>query len=224
MKKQTPFFSGRCEYSRLTELLCLDEIKNEDEKKKTQLHLQQCSTCQQAFSTLEFQYEIVKREMLKPVTNKTLDLVKKISRDTKYGLVVCEPVDQSKAAKNSVPYKTKVLFTANGSGISANKTLSDFKLGSFPDDAIAIRAMTDKKCNKLLLYLWSPQNEDFDGWELKISGETGKATFSPSGMSQIPLMEIEDLNGKVIYFKERQKAFASGNRFTNTKSPAATLS
>ena len=224
MKKQELFFRGRCEHSNLTELLYLDKIQDDDEKKRAQLHLQHCLVCKNLFSDLELQYKFISREVLKPVSNKTLDLAKKISsKDTKYGLVVCEPVVHRKATKDSTPYKTKVLFTANGAGPSKSKKLADFSLGSLPDDSIAIRAMTDKKRNKLLLYLWSPQNEDFEGWELLVSTETGKAKFGPSGMSQIPLMEIEDLHGKVIYFKEKQNAFASGDRFTKPKSPISTL-
>ena len=224
MRKQETVLKGRCEHSNLTELLYLNEIQDENEKKKAQLHLQQCPVCQTAFSSLEFQYKCINNELLKPIANKTLDLAKKIkNKDTKYGLVVCEPVDQAKSINNAVPYKTKVLFTANGSGATKAKKLADYSLDSLPDDSIAIRAMTDKKCNKLLLYLWSPQNEDFGGWEIDISEKAGKATFSQSGVSQIPLMEIEDLHGKVIYFKERQNAFASGNRFTNKKSLVTTL-
>ncbi len=224
MKKRETTFKGRCRHSDLTELLYLGQIENEEEEKLAQLHLQQCPVCKKIFSELEYQYRFIEKEIQKPVANKTLDLAKKIGpKDTKYGLLVCEPVESAKSTKNAMPYKTKVLFTANGAGTVKNKKLTDFNLKSLPEDSIAIRAMTDKKCNKLLLYLWSPQNDDFDGWELKISGEAGKATFNPSGMSQIPLMEIEDLNGKVIYFKERHTAFASGNRFTNIKSSITTL-
>jgi len=224
MKKQETVFKRSCEYNSLVELLYLDQIQDEDERKRAQLHLQQCPECKRLFSELEVQYRYIEREIDKPVANKALDLAKKIgNKDTKYGLVVCEPVDSKKSLKNAAAYKTKVLFTANGVKSEKPKTLSDFKLGSLPQDSIAIRAMTDKSRNQLLLYLWSPQNENFDGWELKISGETGKATFGQSGVSQIPLMEIEDLNDKVIYFNERQSAFASGNRFIKSKSPIATL-
>ncbi len=223
MKKQETTFKGSCEHSNLTELLYLGQLENEEEKKLAQLHLQQCPVCKRTFSELEQQYRFIEKEIQKPVTNKTLDLAKEVgSKDTKYGLLICEPVESAKTNKKAAPYKAKVLFTANGAGNTKNKKLADFNLKSLPEDSIAIRAMTDKKCNKLLLYLWSPQNEDFDGWELKISGEA-KAVFNLSGMSQIPLMEIEDLNGKVIYFKERQTAFASGNRFTNIKSSITTL-
>ncbi len=224
MKKQNFFIRGRCEHSNLTELLYLDEIQEKDEKKRAQLHLQQCSSCQQLFHDLEIQYKFINKELQKPVSNKTLDLAKAISaRNTKYGLVFCKPIDVGKAAKNTMSYKSKVIFTANGAGPSKSKILSDFDLSSLPQDTIAIRAMTDKTRNKLLLYLWSPQEEDFDGWEIRISGLSNKATFSQSGVSQIPLIDIEDLNDKVIYFKERHSAFASGNRSTTDERFVSTL-
>jgi len=224
MKKDEMTFKGNCKHSSLVELLYLDQIQNVDVKKRVQLHLQQCLECQRLFSELELQYRYIEKEVDKPVANKALDLAKRIGKkDTKYGLVVCDPVESTGSFKKATPYKTRVLFTANGVKSDMPKTFSDFKFGSLPHDSIAIRAMTDKSCNQLLLYLWSPQNENFDGWELKISGENGKATFSQSGVSQIPLIDIEDLNDKVIYFNERQSAFASGNRYTNLKSPITTL-
>jgi len=224
MKKRETTIRGRCEHSVLVEMLYLDQIQQEEEKKRAQLHLQQCHECQKLFSDLQVQYGYIEKEIDKPVSNKALDLAKRVGRkDTKYGLVVCEPVDSKRASKNATAYKTRVLFTANGVKSERPNTLSEYQLASLPQDSIAIRAMTDNSCNQLLLYLWSPQHENFDGWELKISGETGKTTFSQAGASKIPLINIEDLNDKVIYFNERQNAFASGNRFTKSKSQIATL-
>ncbi|MBN1464875.1 hypothetical protein JXA02_03885 [candidate division KSB1 bacterium] len=213
MKKEETTFN-RCPYDDLIELLCLDVQLSEGEKRKARMHLQQCATCRKKFEELENIYSNLNEEVSRPVTNKALDLAKQIrNKDTKYGLVVCEPVKARKKATAS--YKTKVVFTANGTGSAKDKKLADFDPRSLPKDSIAIRAMTDKACDKLLLYLWHSNDDDTDGWELKF-GKSHAAIFNRAGVSQIPLMEIEDLGDKVIYFKEKhKKASASENRFVN---------
>ena len=110
-----------CPYDSLTESLCLDVNLSDDDKKKAQIHLQQCPTCRTNYQEIEGVYELLGEEVRKPVTNKVLDLAKEIrSKDTRYGLVVCEPLDGDKT-KKAHSYKTRVLFTANGTG-SNNKS------------------------------------------------------------------------------------------------------
>ena len=175
MKKEETTLRG-CPYDDLTERLCLNVKLGEDEKKRVQIHLQQCPTCRERFQEIEGTYSQLNEEVDKPVTNKALDLAKKIrAKDTKYGLVVCEPINTAKK-KTAHSYKTKVLFTANGTGSSKDKKLSDFDPRSFPKDSIAIRAMTDKRCGKLLLYLWQSDSSNFEGLELKIPGRLEKRT------------------------------------------------
>jgi hypothetical protein len=213
MKKDEMTLEG-CPYDDLVELLCLDVNLSEGEKLKARIHLQQCARCREKYQELEGIYTQLNEQVNRPVTNGALDLAKKIrDKETKYGLVICEPL---KAAKKpaALPYKTKVLFTANGTGAGKDSKLVDFDPRSFPKDSIAIRAMTDKTCDKLLLYLWHAKGDHIDGWELKLPGRLKTAVFSRAGVSRIPLMEIEDLGDKVIYFKEKhKKASASENRF-----------
>jgi len=213
MKTNEPTLQG-CPYDNLTESLCLDINLSKSEKRKAQIHLQQCAICRDKFEELEAIYTHLNEELSKPVSNKVLDLAKKIrSKDTVYGLVVCEPV--KKEGEKSLSYKTKVLFTANGTGNNKSK-LSDFDFKKLPQDNIAIRAMTDKACDKLLLYLWSSNRYSFEGLELKISDKSQRAVFNSAGVSHLPLMKIEDLGDKVIYFKEKQNnVSASENRFAN---------
>ena len=63
------------------------------------------------------------------------------AKDTVYGLVVCEPLEKDN--KGNRPFKTQVVFTANGKPNPKNVTLGDFDFGSLSEDSIAIRAMTD---------------------------------------------------------------------------------
>ncbi|MBN1558845.1 hypothetical protein JW998_01245 [candidate division KSB1 bacterium] len=213
MKKEETTLEG-CPYDNLIELLCLDVNLSEGEKRKARVHLQQCARCRKKYQELEGIYKHLNEQVNKPVTNKALDLAKKIrDKETKYGLVVCEPLKTDKKP-TALPYKTKVLFTANGTGAGKDSKLADFDPRSLPKDSIAIRAMTDKACDKLLLYLWHEDGDNIDGWELQLPGKSKTAVFSRAGVSQIPLMEIEDLGDKVIYFKEKQKkATASENRY-----------
>lgn len=204
-----------CPYDNLMESLCLDVNLSDAEKRKAQIHLQQCEECRDKFEELEGVYSQLNEEVTKPVSNKILDLAKKVrARDTRIGLVVCEPV-KTKSEK-SLSFKTKLLFSANGTGKNHTKKLSDFDLNALPDGNIAIRAMTDKSCNQLLLYLWSSSCSTFEGWELKVSEKSQHAVFNQAGVSQLPLTSIEELDDKVIYFKEKQNNVpASENRFSN---------
>lgn len=205
--------SAGCLYDNQTESLCLDFNLSESEKKRVQIHLQQCPHCRKKFQELQALYDLINNEMQKPITNKTLDLAKQIrSKDTKYGLIICNPIKSKKAGKTRA-FKTKVLFTANGTGMKKNKKLVDFDLKSLPKETVAIRAMTDKSCDKTLLYLWHAEGESFEGWELKLANKTHRAIIGQAGTSSIPFVEIEELGDKVIYFKEKHKESASENRY-----------
>ncbi len=214
MKKNQATLQG-CPYDDLTESLCLDINLSESEKRKAQIHLQQCQECRDKFEELEGIYNQLNEEIVKPVSNRVLDLAKNIrSKDTRYGLIVCEPV-KTKSTK-AVSYETKVLFSANGTGKNHEKKLSDFDLNDLPHDSIAIRVMTDTSCDQLLLYLWSSEYTSFEGWELKVSDVSQRAVFDRAGKSKMPMMPIEELDDKVIYFKEKQNnVSASENRFSN---------
>lgn len=203
----------KCLFNGQIELLCLDAELSDEERKRTRLHLLQCDFCRKRFEELDLLYKKIEIEVTKPLSNKVLDLAKDIcSNNTTYGLVLCEPLTR-KNGKTAKPYRTRVVFTANGSKEKALQKLVDFDFSTVSEDSIAIRAMTDKECNYLLLFLWSNKNRNFGGWELDIPGESKKATFNPAGMSQIPLCNIEDLGEKVIYFEEKQNELASENRY-----------
>lgn len=212
MKKNQPNLQG-CPYDNLTESLCLDMNLSDADKRKAQIHLQQCEECREKFDELEGIYSQLNEEVTKPVSNKVLDLAKQVKpQDTRYGLVVCEPT-KAKTTKTK-SFKSRVLFTANGAGVNHKKKLADFDLDKLPKDNIAIRAMTDKSCNQLLLYLWSANNSSFEGWEIKVSDKSQRVIFDQAGVSQMPLMKIEDLGDKVIYLKEKQNnVSASENRY-----------
>lgn len=204
---------NRCPYDMVTELLCLGVGLSEEERRRAQLHLQQCQKCRKQYSQLEKIYKQIEREIKKPVSNKILDLAKQLNdKDTVYGLIVCEPLKERHESYQQA-YKTKVLFTANGSNKTAVKKLVDVDFNKFSEHSIAIRAMTDHKCNRLLLYLWNHKNTDFKGWELRIPHDSEKAVFNSAGASSIELRKIEDLDGKTIYFEEKQQDKASEEQY-----------
>lgn len=199
-----------CEKSNITELLCADASLCEEARKDAQHHLQECLSCRRQYQQLKKQYQIIHQELDRPVCNRVLDLAKKVrSGDTKYGLVLCEPVRSEDKSKSETPYRTKVVFTANGKISGDHKTLSEYDFKSLSKDQIAIRAMTDSRHNELLLYLWRADTDCFEGWELTIPGEPETTDFGPSGASKIALRDIEDLGDIVIYFKEKHNDSAS---------------
>lgn len=214
MKKNVSI-SGRCEYNDLIELLCLggNDLSAEDTE-RTRLHLQSCSSCQQEFQKLQKLYAILDHEVEKPVSNKALDLAKQVrSKDVEYGLVLCEPIESVQASSEATSYKTKVVFCANGHFYGDHPRLADYNLQELPKGRLAIRAMTDKTQNKLLLYLWRNGENNFSGWELELPGESERTCFSPSGAASIALRDIKELGNKVIYFEEKHTDSAPGNRF-----------
>jgi hypothetical protein len=214
MKKNVSI-SRRCEYSDRVELLCLGgkDLSAED-KEEARLHYQTCASCQQQFLKLQKFYAILDHEVEKPVTNKALDLAKRVhSEEVEYGLVVCEPIERAQTPDEATRYKTKVVFCANGHFYGDHPRLADYNLQELPKGRVAIRAMTDKMQNKLLLYLWRDGEENFAGWELELPGEAERTRFSPSGAASIALRDIKELGNKVIYFEEKHSDSASGNRF-----------
>lgn len=200
--------SGRCRYSDRVELLCLGEKLSEEDERQVRLHLEDCPSCKRAFRRLERFYDVLDRQVNKPIHNKALDLAKRASaHDVEYGLVICEPMEREPSGEQA-SYKSKVVFCANGHVVGEHDRLADYRLQDLPKDQIAIRAMSDRAQNKLLLYLWSPGDQHYDGWQLQIAGETEKAQFGPAGTAAIALREIEELGDKVIYFEEKHSDWA----------------
>jgi len=193
----TKKLQGSCSFADRIESLYLDEL-GDDEKQKVQRHLQECPHCLKRLFHLKQAFWRIESDLNSGVSNQTLDLARDIrSSDTQIGLIVCEP----ESTEMQHVFKAKVWFTANGKKQAGLARFSEVDFTDLPVDSIAIRTMTDRKRNTLLLYLYSESRQSFEGWTLDIPGEHEAITFNPSGVSEIHAFDVEEFHDKRVFLR-----------------------
>ncbi|MBN1997468.1 hypothetical protein JW935_07955 [candidate division KSB1 bacterium] len=191
------------------ELLCLDTPPSK-KISDTIPHVDECTDCNKKHEEISNFYGILLREIQKPISNQVLDFAKKLgASDIKYGFVLCEPMPHLNSNSGKA-FRTKLLFTENGK--AGSNTLSKIDLKKIPNRYIALRAMTDPKVNNLLLFLWSPDNDNFIDWTLQMPG-TQKIKFNAAGASKIADLKINWLDNKLVYFKGNDVPWIDKTRF-----------
>ncbi len=191
------------------ELLCLDSSTSGKDS-TADPHVENCDVCRKEQEEISNFYGILLHEIQKPISNRVLDFAKKLgASDIKYGLILCEPMPHMDSDTGRA-FRTKLLFTENGK--AGSQTLSTFDLKNIPNRYIALRAMTDPKVNNLLLFLWSPDNENFVDWTLQMPG-TQKIKFNAAGATKIKDLKINWLDNKVVYFKGNNSPWIDKTRF-----------
>jgi hypothetical protein len=190
------------------ELLCLDET---DHETNITSHVKECFGCHETMDEMEKFYSIFTDEIRKPISNKVLEFAKQInSEQIIYSLILCEPVPFSDGVHGKA-YQTKIIFTGNGE-LGKNK-LTGYEINKIPAHDVAVRVMTDPVADKLLLFLWSPNNIDFFDWTLFIPSQAEKIRFNSAGAGKINGSDIDTLNDKVIYLRSSLTQWMDQNRF-----------
>jgi hypothetical protein len=179
------------------ELLCLDNGLDKELRKRSQIHLQQCSKCRERLKELDEIYKTITREIRKPVSNKLLDFVKgKSSSKVKYGLLDFAPSPKKNSDRGKA-FKTKLLFSANGD--HGKKMLADFDMSIFDKRHLAVRVMTDPACKKVLAFLHSDREANFSSYVMELPGAAENINFNTSGVAVIPVNTLEKLDDKLVY-------------------------
>ncbi|OGC06795.1 hypothetical protein A2V82_08560 [candidate division KSB1 bacterium RBG_16_48_16] len=201
---------GLCPNQKQLEMLCLDVGLNEEERKRTQMHLQQCESCSAKVKDFDSFYSVLIQEITRPVTNKVLDFAKTLSRsDVIYGLIACEPLPEGNNGKGHA-YKARLIFSANGYG--GEKKLADFSIKDLNKLEINIRWMTDSQYDSTLLYLLTQGTEDYKDWKLHIPGVSEQVRFNSAGAAVIPNINLTKLDNKILYFDSEANESEEENR------------
>lgn len=186
-----------CPGSMQLELLCLEEGLNDEDRKRSQMHLQQCGDCRQTSKELDTFYAILTQEMRRTINNSSFDFTKRISSDkVQSGHLICEPLPQMNNGHGQA-FRTKL-------NIDVPRETDDEKIDavsfrSLKKHSLVIRFMTDSVSSKLILALWSLDTDDFHGWVLHIPGVSESVRFNSAGLAKIPQVNLERLDDKVIY-------------------------
>ena len=182
------------------ELLSLDSCTIEEDKKRAQIHLQQCKGCRERFQEFDGFYSFFLQELSKPITNSALDFAKEIGfKGVKYGLFECEPVPD-KTNGHGFAYRTNLRFIANGT-LNAKK-LTDFSQETKLSQNLTIRFMTDPACEKTILFMHSKDYYGFNNYQLTIPGIVENAQLSNTGTTKIQSIDINKLNGQIVYLSK----------------------
>jgi hypothetical protein len=199
-----------CPSQRQLELLCLDVGLNEEDRKRAQMHLQQCESCSEKVKEFDYFYSLLIQEITKPVTNKVLDFVKSLSRsEVMYGLISCEPLPESNNGKGHA-YKARLIFSVNGDG--GEKRLADVNIKDLNKLDINIRWMTDPQHDSTLLYLLTQVAEDYKDWKLHLPGVSEQVRFNSAGAAIIPNINLAKLDNKILYFDSESIESEEENR------------
>ncbi len=185
-----------CPSSTQLELLCLEEGLTEEDRKRSQMHLQQCGDCRQTSKDLDTFYAILTQEMRRTVNNSSFDFAKKISSDkVKSGHLICEPLPQMNNGHGQA-YRTKLNIDVRR---ESDDEIIAINFRSLKKHSLIIRFMTDPAASKLILALWSIDTDDFHDWVLHIPGIFESVRFNCAGLAKIPNVSLEKLDDKVVY-------------------------
>lgn len=184
--------------------------------KKIQRHLLHCLRCKQEISRIKRFYQILSAELEKPIFPNVLDFCKQIApKWTQYGLLICSPHPE-KNNHHGKAYRATLAFSVNGT--ITQKKLTDYNL---PAGHIGVMFYTDPKLNRLLLFLYSKDEQNFSRWRISIPGILQKTILNPSGAVNIESLNFELLINHLFYF---QKASANSASKHAMKQIQATLS
>jgi hypothetical protein len=189
------------------ERLSFDSLTLEGNKKRVQIHLQQCNACRKRFQEYDGFYSFFMQEISKPISNSVLDLAKKIGHDDViYGLFACEPLPD-KTNGHGFAYRTHLSFVANG--FPNPQRLVDFNEAE-KSAKLTIRFMTDPSCQKILLFVKSIDFYSFKNFRLSIPGIIDNAQLSASGATKMEIIDIKKMTEEIIYL---QKDDTNSNAF-----------
>lgn len=197
-----------CPNQRQLERFCLDYKPSDLQYgKMIEKHLSVCPKCRARYQEFSTFYNVLSREIRKPVSNTLFDFSKTLAPDdVKYGLLLCQPVPE-KNSRFGKAYRTTLLFSANGR--SDGSRLADHNLQHLPPNCCAIRLYSDPKCNSIMLFLWSPETENYEGWQIYIP-ECARNKLNSSGGVKLSMKNLRQLDNKVIYlFKISRKTSKS---------------
>ena len=180
------------------ELLSLESELLNGDKKRTQIHLQQCEVCRDRFQEIDGFYALFVQEINKPITNGTLDFAKQIGKSgVKYGLILCDPVPEMTNG-HGFAYKTKIQFVANGA--YNPQKLSSFKEKLAPHQ-LSIRFMTDPDCNAVMIFVHTNEHVSLKGWALKLPG-VGETILSQPGAGKIQSLDLKKMDNQIAYLRK----------------------
>lgn len=182
------------------EQLSLDSYSIEEDKKRVQIHLQQCNGCRKRFQEFDGFYSFFLQEISKPITNSALDFAKSIGHnDVKYGLLECEPLlDETNG--HGFAYRAHLRFMANGSPNS--QKLADFNSDKKLSPNLVIRFMTDPTCGKILLFIQSIEMYSFKNYRISIPGIADSVQLNNAGAAKLEMIDINKLIEQIIYLQK----------------------
>jgi len=132
--------------------------------------------------------------MRRPVSNSALDLAKSLAPDeVTYGVFECTPLPYNRELKGRA-YRTRLVSIAEGK--EGRPTSS--RVRTVPDRHLALRAMTDPSHHKTLIFINTPENDQFEGCTLSLEEGTRTIHLNAVGASQLDLDDIMDLDNIVI--------------------------
>ncbi len=196
-----------CPTDQRFELLSLESDLINGDKKRTQIHLQQCEECRDRFQDLDGFYAFFVQEINKPITNSALDFAKNISmNDVKYGLLIGDPVPEMTNG-HGFAYRTKLQFIGNG-------TYNPNKLASFKDklapQQLSIRFMTDPHCNATMIFVHTMEHASLKGWAVKLPG-SAEAVLNQPGAGKVQSLDLKKLDNQIVYLRKTDGLIPENN-------------
>ncbi len=199
-----------CPDSKRLEMLLLDVDPRDAERKRLQLHLQQCSKCRQESKEIDAFYNILVKEMQRPVSNRLLDFSQKLCNNkTLVALFDCEPLDE-KPNGHGKGYHVKLLHLSSQ---DPAKSMTQFDLNALPKDHIILRLVIDPDCQTTVCYLWNAVLEEYENWTIDLPFGDDPFLVATNGAVKIPYLFHDRLDDKNVYFNFRQKSLQETTRF-----------
>jgi hypothetical protein len=204
----------KCPESLYLELLVLDIGLKKEDRKRLQLHLQQCNKCRKTSKNIDSFYNNLLQELKKPVSNKTIAFCHNVSDNLEYGLIICDPIPE-KSNGHGKPYLANLFFYDKGE--KGKKNLLEYDMSCISKNQIALRIIADHDSKIVSLYLFKFDNYPYDDYILFLPGTNASIKFNSVGAAKLPFFNVEKLHQKSIFFDIDHIRSLKESRFSRLK-------
>ncbi|HOX85354.1 MAG TPA: zf-HC2 domain-containing protein [bacterium] len=208
---KTSFTDHKCPGSAKFELLLLDVDLTPTERKRLQLHLQQCPACQKLTREIDDFYKVLLQELRFPISNKVLQFAQNVApRPMQFALVIGDLIENGHEPGERA-YRMRVVKQNADDKIASNGGIA---AGGIKHDQIVLRVLIDAEKNSRLLSLWFVEMDNSREWILRIPGTDETFQLNSCGCSRSASLQIEKWEGAVAYLSGKKNPPESRTRFS----------
>ncbi|MBN1541465.1 zf-HC2 domain-containing protein [candidate division KSB1 bacterium] len=190
-------------------MLLLDIDLSLEERKRLQMHLQQCPACQELTREIDDFYKVLLQELRFPISNHVLKFAETVSHDSmQLGILIGNAAEgESKNGEREFRLRFVKPIEEAPTGLQEKADLVINR------NQIVLRVMVDSACKNRLLSLWFVEMDDSREWVLRLPAIGETIRLNRNGFAAIPPLPLEKLEGSMAFLAGAEPTAIEESRF-----------